>query len=364
MTKKITAFILVMVMALTMVPAMAFAEGDVPGDGGQGYQDDQQPGDQGDQNDQGDQGDQNDQGDQDQNNNEKDQDDQIEKKDPKENTVVTVGRSKKILKKWGGSVTGINKGKSAGKITVPYGKTRVFHITEKKGFKISKIVVNGKRTGIKKNISITGNGHKQSIKVYFKKAGISIMLDAGHAGHYNRGIIKRYYESVMTWRLTRYLKEELEEYGIICNMTKRSLYHDPGVYNRGKMAKGHDLFISIHSNWSGSSRTDYPLAIVSSKYKKKLYKQAQPLGKKLVKKIKKTMKTRQRYQVWIKRQSDGRDWYGVIRGAARYNVPGIILEHSFHSNRSKCRWLMNKANLKKMAQAEAAVIADHYGYTK
>jgi N-acetylmuramoyl-L-alanine amidase len=76
------------------------------------------------------------------------------------------------------------------------------------------------------------------------------------------------------------------------------------------------------------------------------------------------MKTRQRYQVWVKRQNDGRDWYGVIRGSAAVNVPGIILEHSFHSNRSKCKWLLKNKNLRKMAAAEAKTIAEHYGYGK
>ena len=197
---------------------------------------------------------------------------------------------------------------------------------------------------------------------------IKIMLDAGHAGKYNRGIIKKYYESHMNWKLTKYLKAELESYGFIVGMTKKSLRHNPKVYARGLKAKGYHLFISIHSNYAGKSKraqkVDYPLAIVSSKYKKKLYKKAQPLGKKLAVCIRNTMRTRQRGQVWIKRQKGGKDWYGVIRGAAQRNVPAIILEHSFHSNKGKCRWLLNNNNLKKMAKNEADVIAKHYGMKK
>lgn len=367
MTRRITAVLLVLIMTLTMIPAIAFAEGEVTDDSAPAKKaaqmDDQNQDGEGDQDQDGDQN-QDGEGDQDQNKDGQTNNDQIRDKEKKTDSVVSLSRGTKILKKWGGTVTGINKDKATGTVKVPYGKSKIFYIKANKGFKISKIVVNGKKVAKKHKVLIKGNGNAQSIRVIFKKAGVSIMLDAGHAGHYNRGRIKRYYESVMTWRLTNYLKKELQSYGFICSMTKKSLRHDPGVYKRGKMAKGHDLFISIHSNWAPTGRADYPLAIVSSKHKKRLYKIAQPLGKKLVKKIRITMKTKQRYQVWVKRQRDGRDWYGVIRGAAKYNVPGIILEHSFHSNKSKCKWLLKRSNLKKMAAEEAKVIAHHYGYTK
>ena len=220
-----------------------------------------------------------------------------------------------------------------------------------------------KKTEDKKTDETAKEGQKPAV-VKKNNKKVKIMLDAGHAGNYNRGYFRKFYESRMTWTLTNYLKNELKKYGFTVGMTKKSLWHDPKVYRRGKMAKGYDLFISIHSNWSSVKKVDYPLAIVSSKYKKKLYKKAQPIGKKLVKTVRTTMKTRQKAQVWIKRQRNGKDWYGVIRGAAAVNVPAVILEHSFHSNRAKCKWLMNKNNLKKMAAAEAKVLAKHYGMKK
>lgn len=353
MRKKTLALILVLVMAATMLPAAVSASTDNQKTASVATTQDESGDGQG-QDGQGQDG----QGQDDQNKNEEQTEEQ------KADTIVSLSRGTKIHKKWGGTLTGITGDNSTGEVTIPYGTTKVFHIKPNKGYRISKLVVNGTEVEPQKKITLTGDGNNQSISVTFKKGHLRIMLDAGHAGHYNRGVIRSYWESIMTWKLTRQLKKELESYGIECGMTKKSLRHDPAVYNRGKKARGYDLFISIHSNWSPSRATDYPLAIVSSKYKKRLYKKAQPLGKKLVKQIRKTMKTRQRYQVWIKRQSDGRDWYGVIRGAAAVNVPAIILEHSFHSNRSKCRWLMKKSNLKKMARAEAKVIARHYGYIK
>lgn len=61
------------------------------------------------------------------------------------------------------------------------------------------------------------------------------------------------------------------------------------------------------------------------------------------------------------RQGSNGDYYGVIRGAVSVGVPGVILEHSFHTNRKATNWLMSDANLAKMARAEAECIAAYLG---
>ena len=115
-----------------------------------------------------------------------------------------------------------------------------------------------------------------------------IMLDAGHAGLYNRGYYKTYYESLTTWKITNYLKSDLNNYsGIKVDLTKTSLNDDPSVYGRGLMAKGHNLFISIHTN-SGSTKTaDYPLVIIP--YGKTLRAKVRPLSDKIGLMLQKTM---------------------------------------------------------------------------
>lgn len=361
MKKRVTAIILVCLMAITMMPFAASAEsGEPQGENGT------QPPVTNEQNNSNEEINNDVQQSIDQDGEEKQSEEEQNKEEnegeEKADSIVSLSRGKKIKNKWGGKITGIKSNKSSGKDVLKYDEEKTYKITVTKGYEIKKVVVNGKNEGKINKVTLKGNGQPQSIKVSFKKGKIRIMLDAGHAGYYNQGIIKKYWESHMTWKLTNYLKKELQAYGIKCGMTKKSLKHDPSVYGRGRMAKGYDLFISIHSNWSPSASADYPLAIVSSKYKKKLYKKAQPLGKKLVKKIRSTMKTKQNYMVWVKRQRGGQDWYGVIRGAASVNVPGIILEHSFHSNRKKCKWLLKEKNLKKMAAVEAKTIAKHYGY--
>ena len=188
---------------------------------------------------------------------------------------------------------------------------------------------------------------------------IKICLDAGHAGKYNRSsVVRTYYESNMNWKLHLKLKAELEKYGIEVITTRKYQKIDKGLTARGKAAKGCDLFLSIHSNAADSETVDYPLVIVP------VNGSGTTLGEKLAKCIEKTMNTKQKAQVWDQKSKNGTNWYSVIHGAALVGVPGLILEHSFHTNTAAAKWLSKDSNLDKLAQAEAAVIAEHYGLSK
>ncbi|MBQ8725304.1 MAG: hypothetical protein IJY74_06530, partial [Oscillospiraceae bacterium] len=54
------------------------------------------------------------------------------------------------------------------------------------------------------------------------------------------------------------------------------------------------------------------------------------------------------------------EWYGVLAGARYVNTPGILLEHSFHTNYRATVWLSSDSNLQTMAKEEAAVIYDYF----
>lgn len=191
---------------------------------------------------------------------------------------------------------------------------------------------------------------------------VKICLDAGHCGKYNRSpAVKTYYESEMNWKLHLLLKKYLEEYGIEVITTRADQKKDMGLKARGQASKGCNLFLSIHSNAVGSSvneAVDYPLAIVP------ISGNGDAIGKKLAKCIETTMGTKQKADMWSKKSDSGKDWYGVINGATSVGVPGIILEHSFHTNTKMAKWLSNDSNLDKLAKAEADVIASHYGVKK
>ena len=198
---------------------------------------------------------------------------------------------------------------------------------------------------------------------------LSIMLDAGHYGNYNRGANSRYWESKAVWDITEYMAEELETYeGVRIGKTRSDQTKDLAIYSRGKKAKGYDLFVSNHTNSSSSGKTDYPLVIVP--YEHKFYDdnpKVKGIAKSLGNNMESIMNTNQDHRIWKKTyEENGRtyNWYGVIRGASAVGTPGIIIEHSFHSNLRICNWLLEQENLKEIAKEDAGIIARTYGAKK
>lgn len=187
-----------------------------------------------------------------------------------------------------------------------------------------------------------------------------ICLDAGHYGKYNRSpAVPAYYESDFNWKFHLLLKAALEKYGFEVKLTRSNQAKDMVLVERGKAAKGCDLFLSIHSNAVDGKvheDIDYPVACVPIDGK------GDKLGKQLAECVASVMGTKQKADCWSKKSTSGTaNWYGVIHGAALVGVTGIILEHSFHTNTRSTKWLMDENNLQKMAQREAEVIADYFG---
>lgn len=184
-----------------------------------------------------------------------------------------------------------------------------------------------------------------------------VMLDAGHYGRYNRSPgIPEYYESEMNWKLHLMLKEELEKYGIEVRQTRADQTKDLEVSARGRLSEGCDLLLSEHSNAVGNimnEAVDYPVAYVP------LNGSGNEIGKQLVDCVASTMGTTQPGRI-ATRQGNNGDYYGIIRGAVSVGTVAVILEHSFHTNTKSTRWLQDESNLRKMAAAEAAVIAEWF----
>ena len=190
-----------------------------------------------------------------------------------------------------------------------------------------------------------------------------ICLDAGHYGKYNRSpVVPAYYESEMNWKLHLLLKAELEAYGFEVITTRPDREKDLALVSRGNASKGCDLFLSVHSNATGDSKgnesVDYPVAYVQ------LDGRGDKLGLTLTECVASTMGTAQKGRIATRKGSSGGEYYGVLRGAAAVGTMGMILEHSFHTNTRSTNWLLEDSNLRKLAAAEAAVIAKHFRQTK
>ena len=189
---------------------------------------------------------------------------------------------------------------------------------------------------------------------------MKICLDAGHGAGQNRSpAAAEYYEGNRMFQLQRFLKTALEHYGITVICTRKCVDDNPTVYERGTMAKGCDLLLSLHSNAVGSEINDtvdyvrvyYPVS-----------RRGERLAQELSEVIASVMGTRQQPQFTVRwNAARNADYHGVIRYSAAVGTVGMILEHGFHTNTRFARWLLDDANLRLLAEAEAAVIAESYG---
>lgn len=202
-----------------------------------------------------------------------------------------------------------------------------------------------------------------------------VCIDAGHYGsRYNHSpVVAGYYESDRMWVLAELLSAALKKRGVTVVQTRTNKASDLALASRGKKASGCDLFLSLHSNAANSESVDYPVAYVFRDDKKiDLDERSKEIGLKLAKVVEQLMDTRQPARTATRGSDNDRDgngvkddeYYGVLHGAKLVKVPGVILEHSFHTNRKATEWLMSDANLAKLAEAEADCIADWLGTKK
>ena len=201
-----------------------------------------------------------------------------------------------------------------------------------------------------------------------------VVIDPGHYGKYNRSpAVGEYWESEAMWALYQMLKPALEAYGIVVKCTRADPAKDLSLTARGKAAQGCDLLLSLHSNATGSGvneSVDYVVAYhLYDDNGTKVDDQSKEIAKALASAVAKLMGTKQGGKT-ASRLGSG-DWngdgvmndnyYTVLHNCRIVETPGVILEHSFHTNTRSTKWLMDKANLQKLADAEAKVIAEYFG---
>ena len=191
---------------------------------------------------------------------------------------------------------------------------------------------------------------------------IKICLDAGHSGSkYNQSpVVKSYYESAMAWALHLKLEEKLEARGFEVFTTRPTIDAEVDVYARGKLAKGCDLFLSLHSNACGTESVDYP--VVYRAYDNQNSADELALG--FARMIGERMGTKQAGRSATRKNSTGGEYYGVMRGARAVGVPlYLLVEHSFHTNTAAAKWLLEDRNLELLAEAEADTLAAYFKQT-
>lgn len=204
-----------------------------------------------------------------------------------------------------------------------------------------------------------------------------ICIDSGHYGKYNRSPAnKSYYESEAMWKLHLLQKKYLEEYGFEVITTRSKLANDLALHTRGTKSKGCVLFISDHSNATGSGVNEsidhVAVYHLTDDKTTKCDDISKEIAQKLAPVIAKVMDTKNGYKVLTRKSGNDRNgdgimndnYYGVLHGARTVGTPALILEHSFHTNTRSTNWLLNDANIDKLAKAEADAIAEYFGMSK
>ena len=198
---------------------------------------------------------------------------------------------------------------------------------------------------------------------------MTVCLDAGHYGSYNRSpAVPAYYESEAMWLLHLYLTAELEARGIAVRQTREDPSRDLHVTDRGRAAKGCQVLLSLHSNAVGSrvdDNTDYVAVYhLQDDAGTDADDRSKALAQRLAPAIATVMETKQGSKVLSRKAATDKNkdgvlndnYYGVLNGARQVNVPALIVEHSFHTNTRSANWLLEDANLRRLAAAEAEVI--------
>lgn len=201
---------------------------------------------------------------------------------------------------------------------------------------------------------------------------LKITLDPGHVQGANAGVCNGYREGTVMFYFAGALKKALEEYeGVEVFVTRKSLADNPSLDARGKLAvtSGSDVFLSLHSDASGSGKTRGATVIRSLKRP-----DSAALGKLLADAVDgvlgcgKSPYAGNDGGVWTRAYPGytNLDYYGVIRSAV--TGAGVkyayLIEHSFHTNQTDCAQLDGTAVRQRLAQDEAAAIAGYFGFAK
>lgn len=209
---------------------------------------------------------------------------------------------------------------------------------------------------------LTGDTYIDGVKYKCNEDGsyqhLKICVDAGHYGKYNHSPVNSaYWESDFTWAFHILLVDALRERGVEVITTREDKEKDLALESRGFCSEGCDLFLSVHSNACNSPSVDGPLACCC------ISGEMNDLGQQLADLVAKVMETNQGGSIWNRYypNTNDTDYYGVLRGAAKVGTPGILLEHSYHTNLRATYWLMDSSNLERMANAEADLLVSYFG---
>lgn len=247
-------------------------------------------------------------------------------------------------------------------------------------------------------------------------SNLLVCIDPGHFSGKNKIVNEdgsSYSEGGATLILAKNLEEKLRlGYGITCILTRTTGDITLGGYTndsldeghislRGSYAQGSDLFLSLHTNANQDNANGYATDEQSISINKtlvfvnavayednRMLRLANAVGSYLTEvnydmQVSESdefqsIETKEEAKRWSDEYNDQLnvpgtvcvrwgehgDYYGVLRGAAMVNVPGLIIEHGFHTIPEVRKLALTGELLEKWAEADANGIAEGYELMK
>ena len=204
---------------------------------------------------------------------------------------------------------------------------------------------------------------------------LTVAIDPGHGGADSGALgVTGTRESDINWGIAQSLKSELDTYtGVTAYIVKSQDETLDSLQARVDRAKsiGADVFISVHCNSAAAGAYGAEVYIPNSaSYNGTTH----TVGNELAQKILSELAELGLYNRGVKIRTitdnasynyptgENGDYYGVIRYARQYNIPGIIIEHAFVSNVGDEQILKTKQ--RELGVADATAIADQYNLGK
>ena len=211
-----------------------------------------------------------------------------------------------------------------------------------------------------------------------RTGNIVIALDPGHDSRSPGASANGLKEEVLTLKIAKYCKAELEKYdGVEIYMTRTDADCPFDMSGAGCIEKrvnaaadaGAQIYVSFHLNSSTSSTPKGAEVIIQNKnWRPDVAEESEALAEKIMDEL--VALGLSEREIYYRNSEAGEkyadgssaDYYSVHRNCKLRNIPGIIIEHAFLTNSSDVNsFLKTEAGLKKLGVADAKGIVKYLG---
>lgn len=206
-----------------------------------------------------------------------------------------------------------------------------------------------------------------------------VVLDPGHGG-IDSGVYQviggqAYKESDINWKICYYTMQELKKYPYLEVYCTREKNQYVSLKDRTALAEayGADLMVSLHIN-SDVSGTARGASVLISKgtYRPYLAEKEKLFGSYVISELKKlglSVRNASEGGMEYRLSQDGsryanggrKDFYSIVNQCVSADLPGVIIEHAFLTNRYDAyNFLRTNKQLKALGQADARAIVKYF----